>query len=78
MAETTNTNENGNCANRVLGTVDYSKITLCPTLEYKCYCQICGKCDYCPMYTSSECKGCGANFKDESLNTKVKYENTKF
>lgn len=55
-------------------TIDYSRITLCPALEYKLFCQVCGKCEYCSMYKSKECNGCGANFKDESLNIKAKYD----
>ena len=65
---------------RVFGAVYYSKITLCPSLKYKCFCQAPGRCEHCSYFHTREneyCKGCGANFKDESLNIKAKYEKTK-
>ena len=55
---------------------DYSKITLCPASEYKCYCQVGGCCDYCPHFHTRKdenCKGCGANFKNKKLNVKSKF-----
>jgi len=57
--------------------LDYSKITLCPALKYKCYCQVCGHCEYCSYFHTRKgenCKGCGANFKNKKLNSKAKYE----
>lgn len=76
-----NNHLNANGVYGVLGTVDYSKITLCPALNYTCYCGICGKCEFCSFFHTNKgenCKGCGANYKNESLNIKAKYENTKF
>lgn len=55
---------------------DHPRITLCPALEYKIYCQICGSCEYCPHYKAKEgdnCEGCGANFKNQD-NPKAKYK----
>ena len=81
MKKLKNTTETPMTADPLLGTVDFSKITLCPALEYKCYCQIAGHCEYCSNFHTNKgetCKGCGANFKDKSLNTKAKYENNKF
>lgn len=55
--------------------IDYSKITLCPALDYECYCQVCGHCEYCGFYYTNKgetCKGCGANFKNKP-NSKAKY-----
>lgn len=49
-------------------TIDYSKITLCPALRYKFYCQVGGKCEYCSHYHTNKgenCKGCGANFENK-------------
>ena len=69
-----------NSVNTVLGAVDYSKITLCQSLKYKCFCQAPGRCEHCSYFYTREneyCKGCGANFKDESLNIKAKYEKAK-
>ena len=50
----------------LLGTVDYSKITLCPVYNYETYCCVCGNCEYCPNYKTNkgeDCDGCGANYK---------------
>ena len=55
--------------------IDYSKITLCPALDYKVYCQVCGHCEGCSNYykrKGESCKGCGANFKNKP-NPKAKY-----
>ena len=64
-----------NCKHKQ-ATVGHSKITLCPTLKYKCYCQVGGKCEYCRHFHTNKgetCKGCGANFNDEKLNTKARF-----
>jgi hypothetical protein len=55
--------------------IDYSKITLCPTLNYECCCHGSGTCEYCSNYYTHKdgtCKGCGANFKHK-INTKAKF-----
>ena len=57
---------------------DYSKITLCPALNYDVYCQVCGKCEYCPYFHTNKgekCKGCGANFK-HAPNPKERFINS--
>ena len=57
-------------------TLDYTKITLCPSLNYECFCQVCGNCEYCEFYHTKEgqdCQGCGANFKNQP-NLKAKFD----
>lgn len=62
--------------------MDLTKLTLCPALDYKYHCQVCGKCEYCQFYFKNQtndgvfdydadCYGCGANFENqENINAK--------
>ena len=45
--------------------VDYSKITLCPALQYKIFCGAGGHCEYCSFFVDGQCEGCGANFENK-------------
>ena len=51
---------------KTLAEADHPRITLCPALEYKSYCQICGSCEYCPHYKAKEgdnCEGIMSNIR---------------